>query len=191
MRNTGFIYQSGFWFCFCFYLIWYLVVGCPMKLHNCSSWGLYFVVITEGEKVLIFFHSLIIYLTSQHNYSLNCEFYKKHSYNMSCCEFITENLLTITGITSNQTLTLTIQADSRWTLSNYKAWCSLLIKRYISSSFFLLYVQCEGPCPTEMTQELQRCRKQSPFLISQAVSSDLKINGAEFKVHDDPDSYLG
>lgn len=78
-------------------------------------------VIIEGGKVLIFFHSLIIYLTSQHNYSLNCELYQKASYNMSCCEFMTENLLTITGTSPNQTLTLTIQADSCWTLSDYKA----------------------------------------------------------------------
>lgn len=102
MRKAGFIYQSGFWFCF--YLMWYLLVGPSMKLHNSSFWGLYFMVIIEGEKVLICFHSLIIYLTFQHHYSPNCKLYKKISYDMSCCEFITENLLTITGITPNTDL---------------------------------------------------------------------------------------
>ena len=143
MRKAGFIYQSGFGFCF--YLMWYLLVGPSMKLHNCSFWGLYFMVIIEGKKVLICFLRLIIYLTFQHRCSPNCELYKKPSCNMSFCEFITENFFTITGITPNQTLTLTIQTDPRWRLSNYKAWCSLLIKRFISNCFFLLHVQCEGP----------------------------------------------
>lgn len=66
---------------------------------------------------------------------------------MSCCEFTTENLLTITGITPSQTLTLTIPTDPCWRLSNYKTWCSLLIKGLISNSFFLLHVQREGPTP--------------------------------------------
>lgn len=57
-------------------------------------------------------------------------------------------------------------------------------------SFFLLYIQCEGPMLHRggwVTPKML----QSPFLISQAAFPDLKINGGKFKVHGDPDSYLG
>lgn len=109
----------------------------------------------KRKRVLICFHSLIIYLTFQHHYSPNCKLYT-HTKKQQPTKQKTllwyvlllfhnkKNFLTITGVTPNQALTLTIPTGSCWRLSNYKAWCLLLIKIFISHSFFLLYAQCAG-----------------------------------------------